>query len=600
MSAAPTLKQLARWLTSPSTLGGALGGVLAVAYGSMTLRPPPGTLGWLTAIVAGVVVCATLIGDFYEQRGLRTIRGLGSGALPLTQEHLRGAVREAYALPDLSFRVNLRAWVAGSTVAGLLLQLLPGTPWGVSLRVMYLGAALGPLSAMITYLLLVERARRAVLVLAELGLSPRDVIEALPSTRRHLRKRLVIFVSVAVTTPSLFIGDLVVSRADDVMEQLLATSDRGEQLQLVSTAEQHGGLSMAVLVAALGIAAAYLGGTALARPLQAITEEATRITHGDLMRSRLIPAEDEVWAASAAFTEMEAQLAQALTQLRRAGSKISVTAEQLLSGGFVQNAGATAQATALNQTSATTEELARSAGQIAGNASEVSALAERTLQAARRGQRSSQDFSAAMMRMREENQQVADSVLRLNKRVQQIGKIVEFINGVGDKSDLLALNAELEGTKAGEVGRGFSLVAAEMRRLAENVIRSTQEIVRLIGEIRDGTHAAVMATESGMKAMDQGISLASGVLENLHDIVGLAQSTSESVRAISLATQQQGMGTDQLASAMAEILRITIEGKASSEQVGRANSDLSELAEELRVVVDSFRLADAGEERKHG
>ena len=74
-----------------------------------------------------------------------------------------------------------------------------------------------------------------------------------------------------------------------------------------------------------------------------------------------------------------------------------------------------------------------------------------------------------------------------NKRVQQIGKIVEFINGVADKSDLLALNAELEGTKAGEVGRGFSLVAAEMRRLAENVLESTKEIEGLIEEIREAT-----------------------------------------------------------------------------------------------------------------
>ena len=88
-------------------------------------------------------------------------------------------------------------------------------------------------------------------------------------------------------------------------------------------------------------------------------------------------------------------------------------------------------------------------------------------------------------------------MVRLNKRVQQIGKVVEFINEIADKSDLLALNAELEGTKAGEVGRGFSLVAAEMRRLAENVITSTRAIEQLIEEIRDATNAAVMATEAG-------------------------------------------------------------------------------------------------------
>ena len=146
-----------------------------------------------------------------------------------------------------------------------------------------------------------------------------------------------------------------------------------------------------------------------------------------------------------------------------------------------------------------------------------------------------------MGRMRQDNQAIAEAVDRLNKRVQQIGKIVEFINGVADKSDLLALNAELEGTKAGEVGRGFSLVAAEMRRLAENVLESTKEIEGLIEEIREATaRRGRRPPRAGVRATAAGTALAQpGHPRRLEQIVDLAGQTSDAVRAISLATQQQ-------------------------------------------------------------
>jgi methyl-accepting chemotaxis protein len=194
--------------------------------------------------------------------------------------------------------------------------------------------------------------------------------------------------------------------------------------------------------------------------------------------------------------------------------------------------------------------------------------------------------------MKTDNQAIADSVVKLNKRVQQIGKVVEFIHEIADKSDLLALNAELEGTKAGQVGRGFSLVAAEMRRLAESVILSTHEIEKLIEEIRDSANAAVMATEAGVKATDRGAALAHQVSESLRSILDLAASTSDSVRSISLATQQQQTGTDQLAEAMGGILKVTQQGTHATRQLLGANSDLLALSLELQSVVDRFRIEE--------
>jgi methyl-accepting chemotaxis protein len=131
-----------------------------------------------------------------------------------------------------------------------------------------------------------------------------------------------------------------------------------------------------------------------------------------------------------------------------------------------------------------------------------------------------------------------------------------------------------------------------MRRLAENVLSSTLAIERLIDEIRDATQAAVMATEAGLKTTERGASLAAQVDASLGLILELARQTSHAVRSISLATQQQQTGTDQLAAAMGDILRVTEENAEATQQMVAANTDLSALARDLKATVQRFRVAD--------
>jgi methyl-accepting chemotaxis protein len=131
-----------------------------------------------------------------------------------------------------------------------------------------------------------------------------------------------------------------------------------------------------------------------------------------------------------------------------------------------------------------------------------------------------------------------------------------------------------------------------MRRLAENVLSSTLAIERLIDEIRDATQAAVMATEAGLKTTERGASLAAQVDQSLGLILELARQTSHAVRSISLATQQQQTGTDQLAAAMGDILRVTEENAEATQQMVAANTDLSALARDLKATVQRFRVAE--------
>jgi methyl-accepting chemotaxis protein len=169
-------------------------------------------------------------------------------------------------------------------------------------------------------------------------------------------------------------------------------------------------------------------------------------------------------------------------------------------------------------------------------------------------------------------------VVRLNKRVQQIGKVVEFINEIADKSDLLALNAELEGTKAGSravASRWWPRRCAGWRRTC---CPPRWAIERLIDEIRD-CHPGGGDGDGGWPEDDgPGASLAAQVDQSLGLILELARQTSHAVRSISMATQQQQMGTDQLASAMGDILRVTEQNGDATKQMVTANADLSTLA----------------------
>ncbi|MCP3140648.1 methyl-accepting chemotaxis protein [Pyxidicoccus xibeiensis] len=590
----PRRASFSRHLTLPIPLANLMGAALSLYFASLTLASELNALQLESlAVLGGTLTAVALgLGAMVALTRLGTLRGLERGDVPSTPEKLAAAVAEVTRAPDEAFLGSLGMWLLTTVSLGLAMWGVAGVERGVALKIAGLGLLFGPLTSLLVHCLVILRSRRVVLWLAELGMSPSQLIAAMPR-RAEIRARLVAFTFISVVTPAVLSARLASALGHDFFVRLMAEQDVAARVALAATLRMQAlssGGGLVILVFGLALTTAYLGGTLLGRPLRELSGEARRIAEGDLASPRVVPAEDEIWDVSAAFTTMRAHLADVMSQLQRAGAQISATTEEILSTSGRYEAGATEQASSLDETSATTEELARSARQIAENAGSVSEIAHRTLGAAEQGQGSAEAFLGSMARMRQDNGAIASAVVRLNKRVQQIGKIVEFINGVADKSDLLALNAELEGTKAGEVGRGFSLVAAEMRRLAENVLESTKEIEGLIEEVREASAAAVSATEGGVRAVETGTTLAQQVSESLRQIVDLAGQTSDAVRSISLATQQQQTGTDQLAETMADILRITQQSLNATKQVSTANTDLLVLARDLRGVVERFQI----------
>lgn len=579
-----------RWLTNPSTAAAPLGVGIGLVYLASVVTVPEGTLGAFLALLAAALVVLNVVADAVEQARLTTLKRLCSGALAPDVAALTLAARETAQSPDTAFFIVLASFMAGAALVALGWALIADVPAALALRVGVIGVLVAPLTAMMANLLVLPRARQILRELMAAGLPPGTLAEALPS-RFELRRRLVLFACISVLTPMLIVADASLHRANELLELVRSAPDAAAGLAVYQARSSEGLWSSVGLGAAavlMVVACGWLSGAVLGGPLSALSLETERLAGARYQRGRLVMAEHETWAAATAMSAMEEHLLDVGAEALEASRAIDTAADELVKTGAQQELGAAQQSAALMATTATTEELAHSARQIASNAQQVLAIARATLADAQRGKASADAFTQAMAQVREGNQAIADSVVRLNKRVQQVGRIIEFIDGIADKSDLLALNAELEGHKAGAVGAGFGLVAAEMRRLAENVMTSTREIARLIEDIRDATNAAVMATEAGVKATDTGAALAGQVSLALADIVDFANRSTDAMQSITFATEQQQAGSDQLVAAMEDINRTTRRNADAAELMARTQQDLVVVAKELKEVVETL------------
>jgi methyl-accepting chemotaxis protein len=279
-----------------------------------------------------------------------------------------------------------------------------------------------------------------------------------------------------------------------------------------------------------------------------------------------------------------------VTEIREAALQLSTSSAEVLAAATQNESSTAAQASAIHETTATMEELKGASHQIAENAQMVAGIAEQTLTGARQGEVAIKAFMVSMEKVRHNAVEVDDAIAKLSKRVERIGTVVEVIDEIADRSDLLALNAALEGAKAGEAGRGFSIVAAEMRRLAENVLESTKEIKNLITEIREATHAAKEASDSNKREASEGEKVGGNAMASVTGILTGIQETSDAARVIHLATQQQRTATEQVVQSMSEIEEVTRQAQTGSKQATGAAAELTRLAERLANLVQRFKV----------
>ncbi len=324
---------------------------------------------------------------------------------------------------------------------------------------------------------------------------------------------------------------------------------------------------------------------------QAIDAMVRLVIQGDLSGSlRLGISDAALTPLIAGVGQVMETLKKFVTEIREAALQLSTSSAEVLAAATQNESSTSAQASAIHETTATMEELKGASHQIAENAQMVAAIAEQTLSGGKQGEGAIKAFMISMEKVRHNAVEVDDAIAKLSKRVERIGTVVEVIDEIADRSDLLALNAALEGAKAGEAGRGFSIVAAEMRRLAENVMESTKEIKNLITEIREATHAAKEASDGNKRMAAEGEQLGGNAMASVTGILSGIQETSDAARVIHLATQQQRTATEQVVQSMSEIEEVTRQAQAGSKQATGAAAELTKLAERLADLVKRFRV----------
>lgn len=198
-----------------------------------------------------------------------------------------------------------------------------------------------------------------------------------------------------------------------------------------------------------------------------------------------------------------------------------------------------------------------------------------------------------MQEIQSDNSRSIDEIVSLGRKSKEITKIMELINKIADQTKLIAFNAALEASSAGESGKRFGVVAVEIRRLADNVMESTGEIEAKVNEIQEAIDRLVIASEKGAKGIQEGMDHSSEAAQILFGIVDAAQETTNAAKQISLSTQQQKTASDQVLAALREIATGAGQTAGSVNQISQTCTELAKLSHDMKEIIDGFKVESA-------
>jgi methyl-accepting chemotaxis protein len=245
----------------------------------------------------------------------------------------------------------------------------------------------------------------------------------------------------------------------------------------------------------------------------------------------------------------------------------------------------------VTEITSTMEELSASSSQIAEHSGSVAEIANQTWEKSKQGAEAMQAVLARMSDIRADNRHNLQEIVDLGAKSKQIGKVMEIINAVADQTKLIAFNAALEASSAGEAGKRFSVVAGEIRRLADSVTDSTGDIEAKVQEIQDSISRLVVTSERGTTMIDAGMDVSTRTAQDLSDLVRAADQTRGAARQISISTQQQKTASSQVVIALREIVSASTQTAQAIALVTQISDEMTAMSQELSGQIKRFRLA---------
>jgi methyl-accepting chemotaxis protein len=368
----------------------------------------------------------------------------------------------------------------------------------------------------------------------------------------------------------------------------------------VSAAAQKiasGDLSVSVISAGrrdeVGVLAASF--TEMASSLGQMARMAEQISDGDLTVEVKPKSDKDILGK--AFAVMVAKLRRITGEMQESIGILSSSAQQIVATTTQVAAAATETAAAVTETTTTVEEVKQTAQLATKKAKYVAESAQRASQVSDNGKKSAADSIDAMKQIREQMESIAESIVRLSEQGQTIGEIMLSVNDLAEQSNLLAVNASIEAAKAGEQGKGFSVVAQEVRNLAEQSKQATVQVRSILNDIQKATNAAVMVTEQGSKAVESGVKQSVQAGESVQKLGESIAEAAQAATQIAVSSQQQMAGMDQVAQAMENIKTASAQNVASTKQTEVAARNIGELGRKLEELVALYKVKDQVKDR---
>jgi len=279
------------------------------------------------------------------------------------------------------------------------------------------------------------------------------------------------------------------------------------------------------------------------------------------------------------------RLLQAVTETAQS---VASAAAEILAATTQQAAGAQQQAAAVSETVATVDEVTQTSEQAAQRAKTVAESSQRTVEISRTGRKAVDEAVSVMGTVKEQVESLADNILVLAEQAQQIGEIIATVNEIAEQTNLLALNAAIEAARAGEHGKGFSVVAGEVKALAEQSKKATAQVRQILGDIQKATNSAVMATEESTKSVNSAIKVVDQTGDTIRTLADTINEAAQAASQIAASAGQQSAGMAQIHQATKNINQVTNQNLASTKQSERAAQDLNALGSTLKKLLAGF------------
>lgn len=353
-----------------------------------------------------------------------------------------------------------------------------------------------------------------------------------------------------------------------------------------------------VVAIVLAIVLTFVSGFMVRRslsPLRLMVNTLKKITDDDknitILTGRLTSlSQDEIGDVSREVNNLLEKMHRVMTMIDGVSRRISNHTETITET-VVEHAGFASQlSSSVMEISSTMEEFSSTAVQIAQHSQKVADNTEDSQLDINKCVYGMENLAIKMNEINLDNENNLREILALGRKSKEINKVMEIINSIASQTKLIAFNAALEAASAGEAGKRFSVVAVEIRRLADNVVESTTEIEGKITEIMSAVDRLIMASEKGSKSIHEGEEYSGKTLEMLGVVVNGAELTNNAAKQISLSTHQQQIASSQVLIALREIEDGTRCSTRSIQQISNISKDLAEISQEFKALMDRFLL----------